>query len=112
MVENIGGIRNEGPGFWKLVFAPQPGGTLTWAKVAYRSVSGPVSSSWRISGETMTVQVVVPVNATATVRLPGVAGKILESGLPVEEQQGVKVVAPGVIATGSGSYEFVYPYRP
>jgi alpha-L-rhamnosidase len=112
MVENIGGIRTEGPGFWKLVFAPQPGGTLSWARVGYRSVAGPVSCSWKISGGSMTVQVVVPANASATVHLPGVAGKVLESGLPAEQQKAVKVLAPGVFETGSGSYEFVYPYRP
>jgi alpha-L-rhamnosidase len=111
MVENIGGIRSEGPGYRRLLIAPQPGGTLTWARVGYRSVAGQVNSSWKIAGGSMTMTVVVPANVRATIHLPGVAGEVKESGVPAERQKDLKPVGPGVFEAGSGSYEFVYPYR-
>jgi alpha-L-rhamnosidase len=111
MVENIGGIRSDGPGYRRLVIDPQPGGTLTWARVGYRSVVGKVSSSWKITGGSMTMNVVVPANVRATIHLPGVAGEVTESGVPADRQRDLKPVGPGVFEVGSGSYEFVYPYR-
>ena len=111
MVENIGGIRSDGPGFRKLVIAPQPGGTLTWARVKYRSVAGPVSTAWRITGGGMKVNVTIPANTRATIQLPGVGGEVLESGAPAERTGGLTMLKEGVFDAVSGEYEFVYPYR-
>jgi len=111
IVENAGGIRSEGPGYRDLVIAPQPGGTLTWARTGYRSVAGQISTSWKIAGGKMTMGVVIPANTRATIRLPGVAGEISESGSPVSRQKDLQQVSPGVFVAGSGTYEFVYPYH-
>jgi alpha-L-rhamnosidase len=111
MVENIGGIRSVGPGFRKLAIAPQPGGTLTWARVGYTSAAGPVSTSWKLTGGRMTVNVSIPANASATITLPAVGGAVTESGNPVDRQTGLKLLKEGVFEAGSGTYEFVYPYK-
>ncbi len=111
MVENIGGIRSDGPGFRKLVIAPQPGGTLTWAHVKYRSVAGPVSTAWRITDGRMTVNVTIPANTRATIQLPGVGGEVLESGASAKRTRGLSMLKEGVFDAASGAYEFVYPYR-
>ena len=50
MVENIGGIRNDGPAYKRILIAPQPGGGLTWAKVGYRSIQGQIESDWKLEG--------------------------------------------------------------
>jgi alpha-L-rhamnosidase len=110
MVENIGGIRSDGPGFRKLVIAPQPGGTLTWARVGYQSVAGPVSTAWNITDGRMKLNVTIPANTRATIRLPGVGGDVLESGSPVARGTGLTVLGQGVFEAASGTYEFVYPY--
>jgi len=110
MVENIGGIRSDGPGFRKLVIAPQPGGTLTWARVGYRSVAGPVSTAWNIADGRMKVNVTIPANTRARIQLPGVGGEVLESGLPAGRGKGLTVLKQGEFEAVSGEYEFVYPY--
>jgi alpha-L-rhamnosidase len=110
MAENIGGIRSDGPGFRKLVIAPQPGGTLTWARVGYQSVAGRISTAWKITDDRMTVNMTIPANTRATIHLPGVGGEVMESGLPVVRGKGLTVLKPGVFEAVSGTYEFVYPY--
>jgi alpha-L-rhamnosidase len=111
MVENIGGIRSAAPGFRRLVIAPEPGGTLTWARAGYGSVSGPVSSSWKLTDGRITVNVSIPANGSATIYLPGVGGVVTESGKPADRQTGLKLLREGVFEAGSGAYEFVYPYK-
>lgn len=110
MVENIGGIRNEAPGYTRLVIAPHPGGTISWAKVGFIAPTGPVSVDWHIAGERMTVKIAIPANVSATIHLPGVRGEVLESGGIAARQPGLTRVSEGVFAAGSGSYEFSYPY--
>jgi alpha-L-rhamnosidase len=110
MVENIGGIRSDGPGFRTLMIAPQPGGTLTWARVGYHSVAGPVSTAWNITDGRMTLNVTIPPNTRATIHLPGVGGDVLESGAPVARGKGLTTMKQGVFDAVSGAYEFVYPY--
>ncbi len=111
MVENIGGIRSDGPGFRKLVIAPQPGATLTWARVGYRSVAGSITTAWEINANHMTLRVTIPANTTATIHLPGVDGDVTESGSPATARKGLRVLEKGILEAGSGMYEFVYPYR-
>jgi alpha-L-rhamnosidase len=110
MVESIGGIRSDGPGFRKLVIAPQPGGTLTWARVGYESVAGSISTAWKITDGRMTLNVAIPANTRATIHLPGVGGEVLESGAPVARGRGLTMMKQGVFEAVSGTYEFVYPY--
>jgi alpha-L-rhamnosidase len=111
MVENTGGIRSDGPGFRRLVIAPQPGGALTWVRVGYHSAAGLITIAWEITDERMTLRVTMPANTTATIHLPGVNGDVKESGVPVREQRGLKMLEKAKLEAVSGTYEFVYPYR-
>ncbi len=110
MVENIGGIRNETPGFRKIVIAPHPGGKLTSARAAYRSVAGPISTAWKIADGGFSLEVEIPANTTARIELPGVAGGVLESGKHAEGQPGLTARGKGIYDALSGRYEFRYPY--
>ena len=77
LYEHVAGIRAGAPGYAHVVIAPEPGG-LEWARAEYRSVRGPISSAWRRQGETLTLEVEIPANVTATVIVPG--GEPVEVG--------------------------------
>lgn len=43
---------------------------MTWAKASYDSIRGRIESSWRLSDGRFELEVVIPANTTATVRVP------------------------------------------
>ena len=53
MFRTIGGITPDpqSPGWGHFLVRPTPGGSLTWAKVRYRSIHGDIESAWRIEGD-------------------------------------------------------------
>jgi alpha-L-rhamnosidase len=69
LYEYVAGIRAAKPGYEHVLIAPEPG-ELEWARATYRSVRGPIASAWRRDGDTFSLDVEVPPNVTATVRLP------------------------------------------
>ncbi|MGM9608610.1 MAG: alpha-L-rhamnosidase C-terminal domain-containing protein, partial [Eubacteriales bacterium] len=52
------------------VISPMPGGTLTHASARYRSIYGEVQCAWTREGGETVVEVVLPPNTTALIRLP------------------------------------------
>jgi len=111
MVENIGGIRADGPGYSKILIAPEPGGKLTHAAVSYRSIHGRIESRWQREGAWFTLAVVIPANTTAEVHLPGrMQTPIAKSGKALAQAEGVKLlrqeVGRAVLSVGSGHYVF------
>jgi alpha-L-rhamnosidase len=70
LYEYVGGIRATAPGYERVLIAPEPG-ELEWARVVYRSVRGPISSSWRREGDELHLEVEIPPNVTGTVVVPG-----------------------------------------
>jgi alpha-L-rhamnosidase len=69
LYEHVAGIRPAAPGYARVLIAPEPG-ELEWARATYRSVRGPIGSSWRRAGEELELTVGIPPNVTATVVLP------------------------------------------
>jgi alpha-L-rhamnosidase len=68
---------SEKPGFQHAVIRPQPGGSLTRVHAEYESLYGTVSVDWHISESgAFRLRVTVPVNATATVHVPGSAVRV------------------------------------
>lgn len=90
MHKYIGGISALSPGWREIKFAPQPGGTVTSAKVSHLSPYGLIACEWEIKGDKLHVTVDVPPNCTGVVSLPGGEG---------EEK------------IGSGKREYEVPYR-
>jgi alpha-L-rhamnosidase len=80
MVENIGGIHTDGPGYKHIMIAPSPDGKMTWAKTSYNSIHGLISTSWRVENNKLKLDVTIPANTTATVMLPGEKPKDIGSG--------------------------------
>jgi alpha-L-rhamnosidase len=72
-----------------------------------------VSSSWAIEQGTFTLDVEVPANTRATVRLPKAPiGRVTEGGQPLAVGNGVTAVRQDgeavVVEIGSGRYRFSY----
>lgn len=110
-------IDPRAPGYKHIFIEPQPGGGLSYAKAAVESVYGRVSSGWKIDAGKLALNIEVPPNTTATVRVPGAKlADLTEAGQPVStraEFSAAKQVGDSVVLeVGSGSYAFESPYAP
>ena len=109
----VGGISSDtsGPGFKKIIIKPTVVGDLAWVKCSYDSLYGRIVSNWKRESQSLTMDVTIPVNTTATVYVPAKdpAG-VTESGKSVEKVPGVKFLRiqsnTAVYAVGSGTYQF------
>ncbi|MGO4695848.1 family 78 glycoside hydrolase catalytic domain [Paenibacillus sp. 2TAB26] len=117
MYRTVAGIQTveDAPGYKRIVIAPLPGEGLTWAEGKIETVYGSVSSKWSKSEEGhFTLDVTIPSNTTAEIRLPGAESgtNVTESGGLLAESAGIKSAAEtdaGVtIQAGSGSYRFAW----
>jgi alpha-L-rhamnosidase len=111
MVENIGGIRSKSPGYQTIVIAPQIDDQLSWAKVGYQSIRGPIACDWKREKGEFLMDVTVPVGVTASVVLPVAQGAaVTEGGKAIEQAEGVKSLGLGAdgltVSVESGSYHF------
>ncbi len=70
----------ERPGYKHIVFRPQPGEGITWARAELQTRYGKAACKWKISGKKMSVGITVPPNTEATVILPGQKPKKVEAG--------------------------------
>jgi len=110
---DIAGIRPDpaGPGFKKIIIAPQPVGDLTWARASYNSIHGKISAHWRRSGNKLSLDVYIPANTTAMVVVPARSVQAVRvNGRPVDRCREVQFVRQenncAVFAIGSGKYTF------
>ena len=97
MVSVMGGIREDpaAPGMRRFVLAPRPDRRVGFAKVAYDSVYGRISSEWRYMADgALEWSFTVPANVVATVRLP--------DGSPASEY-GPGTYSMRFAATGKGN---------
>ncbi len=111
MAENIGGIRNAGLAYDRILIAPEPGGKLTSARVAYDSIRGTIRSEWKKSAAGFTLNVLIPANTTGIVSLPAAsADDITEGGSPLVDARGLKFLkmegGRAQIAVSSGNFSF------
>ena len=111
MFATLAGIDTDGPGFKKLIIRPTPGEGITWVKASYHSVNGRIVSNWAIEGDKMTMNVIIPINTTATVCVPTKnASTVTESGKPANKSEGVKFLRQendrAIYEVASGTYHF------
>ena len=109
-VRSLAGIRPdpEAPGFRRVLIEPHPVEGLEWAKAEYDSVRGTIASGWRRENGRITLDVTIPANVTAEIRLPAVAD-VRESGRPLADADiwSINVYEGStVIETGAGKYRF------
>ena len=100
------------PGHKRILIRPRPGGGLSFARASYESVYGRIATEWRLEGSTLSLNVVVPANTTATVYLPGAGdpSQVTEGGAPAGTAAGVTFQrmegTSAVYAVGAGVYAF------
>ncbi len=94
----------------RALVAPPPAG-LARASGSVPTVAGPVEVSWRRRSGGVALEVTVPANATAMVRLPATEpANVREGGVAAGKAAGVAVFSPApgvaVLSVGSGTYRF------
>lgn len=99
------------PGYKHFFLRPQPGGSLDWARGSLHSVRGLIGVDWRLAGDALTLEVIVPPNTTATAHIPARSAEaVTESGRPLAEAEGVKFLkresGRAVCELQSGHYRF------
>jgi alpha-L-rhamnosidase len=119
--KDIAGIRMVQPGFEEISIAPKIVGDLNSANASVRTVKGQVSSSWKKTGNSVILNVEVPVGSKATIKIPKENPKgsyrlyesgmlIWEEGQSVQQAEGIsKITETGScleVEAGSGSYSF------
>ena len=103
---------SDEPGYKHVLIQPQPGGGLTYARAALQSPYGEIISAWQLTESDFCLQVTVPPNTTATVRIPAAKlTQVSESGQALRKASGVtsaKVKDNAVmLEIGSGQYDFI-----
>jgi alpha-L-rhamnosidase len=109
-------LDEQNPGYKHILIQPHPGGGLTYAKANHESLYGPIESGWQVADQQLTVNIEIPANTTATVRLPNAKlAHVRESGKKLDSVKAVsKSIQDGdtvVIQVGSGHYSFEYPWK-
>ena len=87
------------PAFKHGIIRPQPGPGLTHARGRLRTPYGLLESAWRIEGATLTLEVTVPPNTTATVHIPTPDPSSARS-------ENLRPTTPAVFEVEAGRYVF------
>jgi alpha-L-rhamnosidase len=119
MFSQLAGIQTDGPGYQHIIIRPTPPSPssnpdqkpIDWVRARYDSIRGPITSDWKAEAGGFTLDVSIPANTRATICLPTRdAASITESGKPLVESQGVKLLRTEgdrtVLAVESGAYRF------
>ena len=102
----------DGPGYKHIKIKPHMGGGFTNASASLQTYYGKLSSSWKVDGNKIYMDVEIPANTMATVFVPAnSAGAVTESGAVLNP---LLVMTPAtaeegyvVLSLGSGVYHFV-----
>jgi alpha-L-rhamnosidase len=118
LYRHVAGIRPDEarPGFKHSNLAPHPGGGLHWARASHQSPHGEIGLEWSQRDGRMRVEVCVPPNTTASLRLPrATASEVEEGDGPLDRAEGVSEVRDeeggATLDLGSGAYVFHYPFQ-
>lgn len=110
-------IDPDEPGYKHVLIQPQPGGGLTYARAELNTMYGPTASAWELEDGQLRLDVTVPPNAHATVRLPfATLARVSESGRALDAADGIaRFHQDGeavIVEVGSGNYRFAYEVAP
>lgn len=113
LLQWVGGIRTMpgSIGFDRIEIQPLILGDLQECSCRYRSARGDIVCDWHRRGDSILLEVKVPVEATAHVHLPNVSRtQVTESGAPLKQMPGVLTFDPANrlfdCTLGSGTYRF------
>ena len=119
--KDLAGIGLAAPGFKIINIKPCIVEDLTYARASLKAVRGMVSSSWKKTDNSITLEVTIPVNSQANISVPKIGLQnvtVTESGKTIYKNGGFLKGIPGITSgtetkdyvtfeTGSGSYKFV-----
>ncbi|MGH1564200.1 family 78 glycoside hydrolase catalytic domain [Mumia sp. DW29H23] len=111
MYRTMAGVSAAEPGYRKVLVAPEPGAGIDHATFSLGTRYGTVRSAWKKVAGGLDLEVSVPANATAEVRVPAPSRwAVTEGGRPAEAAEGVRFVrfddGHAVYEVGSGDYAF------
>jgi alpha-L-rhamnosidase len=110
---NVAGINPdpESPGFQSFTIHPRPSAEVTWCKAGFDSIHGRIAINWSCGDGRLTMDVVVPANATAKVYVPtSNAQSVTESGGRASQAEAARFLrtesGAAVYEVGSGKFQF------
>lgn len=112
MYRTMAGVSALEPGFRKVLVAPQTGAGIDWVDYSLDTPYGTVASSWRADASgAMQLDVTVPANTTAEIRIPATSRwAVTEGGAPAASVPGIEFSGftdgVAVFTVGSGTYAF------
>lgn len=112
MYRTMAGVSALEPGYSKVLVAPQAGAGVDWVDYSLDTPYGTVASSWRADASgAMQLDVTVPANTTAEIRIPTSSRwAVTEGGAPAESVLGIEFASfangVAVFTVGSGEYAF------
>lgn len=80
MVRSVAGLAPEKPGYAAIRFKPRPGGSLTHASASLKTRYGSTSIAWRISQDSLEIDLAIPDGASGILDLPGREPESLSAG--------------------------------
>ncbi len=83
MHRSVAGIAPLEAGYRRILFAPLPGGGLTWAEAGLETPHGHAAVRWDLDGARLRVEVVVPEGSEGVLRLPGRGDETIGPGAHV-----------------------------
>jgi alpha-L-rhamnosidase len=107
------GLETASPGYKKLLIQPHPSKKLEFSKATFETPYGKAASGWERKGQTIIINVKIPVNTTATIILPvSFASKVMANGKSLVENRDFTEINEAnkklTFSAGSGEYLFEY----
>ncbi|MBC3758674.1 family 78 glycoside hydrolase catalytic domain [Hyunsoonleella sp. SJ7] len=94
-IKGFAGVRPdpEHPGMQQFVVKPAPVGDLTYVNASYQSPYGEVVSNWKITDETATFHIEIPVNTSAKIYIPANEKEsVFEGEIHAEKSDGIRYI--------------------
>ena len=108
MYRVIAGIdtKQDGPGYKQITIKPTIGGNLTYASADYETGYGTISSHWKLDAGSLSLDVTIPANTTATIYVPVKDGStVTQNGKTITGTDN-STVGYAAVNVGSGNYHF------
>ena len=104
------------PAYKHIIIHPRVDGPLTWVTAHHDCLYGRIVSDWTRENDTLTLNVTIPPNTTATVYVPtDDPQSVMEGDKPAMQSTGVKFLraenGAAVYTVESGVYTFTAPHR-
>jgi alpha-L-rhamnosidase len=111
MYRALAGVSALEPGYKRISLVPEPGNGITSAALSYETRYGTVRSAWKQTGNGLTLDVTVPGNTTAELRIPAPSRwAVTEGDRSAEDSAGVRFLrmddSAAFFELGSGTYSF------